>query len=294
VFGSDDIGHPRDTEPGGFFESRLDLARARVHRHTQAGITGTSNIGAESIVLNGGYEDDVDAGDVIIYTGYGGNDPKTKKQIGHQHLSGWNQALARSCADGLPVRVIRGHRGDRAWSPEVGYVYSGLYRVTEYWMEAGRSGFNVVRFRLEGVPGQTIYDPAPTRVFSEEVPRRVDQVIQRIVRNTDIAQQVKLLHDHRCQICDERLSTPSGPYAEAAHIQPLGDPHNGPDIIENVLCLCPNHHVQFDLGAFTISEDLRVIDSLTDEIIGELQMVPRHTIDAKYLAHHRMRFGHLT
>ena len=33
---------------------------------------------------------------------------------------------------------------------------------------------------------------------------------------------------------------------EAAHIRPLGAPHNGPDTLDNTLCLCPNHHVPFD------------------------------------------------
>jgi hypothetical protein len=33
---------------------------------------------------------------------------------------------------------------------------------------------------------------------------------------------------------------------EAAHIRPLGAPHNGPDTWDNTLCLCPNHHVPFD------------------------------------------------
>jgi hypothetical protein len=35
---------------------------------------------------------------------------------------------------------------------------------------------------------------------------------------------------------------------EAAHIRPLGAPHNGPDTLDNTLCLCPNHHVLFDHG----------------------------------------------
>lgn len=45
------------------------------------------------------------------------------------------------------------------------------------------------------------------------------------------------------------LNAKVAPYAEAAHIRALGSPHNGPDVIENVLCLCPNHHVLFDNGA---------------------------------------------
>ena len=293
MFGHDDIGHPHNIDPGAHFGTRLELARARVHRHTQAGITGTAAHGAESIVLNGGYEDDEDFGDVIIYTGYGGNDPQTRKQVQDQHLSGWNLALARSAAEGLPVRVVRGHRGDPEWSPDYGYVYSGLYRVTDYWMERGRSGFNVVRYRLEAIPGQTVFDRAESRQIGEQGPQRIESVIQRIVRNTEVAHLVKQLHHHRCQVCDEQLETPAGPYAEAAHIQSLGDPHNGPDIIENVLCLCPNHHVQFDLGAFVITDDYRIVDPVSEELLGHLSRVETHRVDPRFLAHHRKRFSRL-
>jgi integrase len=40
-----------------------------------AGISGGEREGADSIVVSGGYEDDEDYGDVIVYTGAGGNDP---------------------------------------------------------------------------------------------------------------------------------------------------------------------------------------------------------------------------
>ncbi len=64
---------------GSWFEDRAELADAGVYRHRQAGISGSANEGADSIVLSGGYEDDEDHGDVIVYTGYGGRDPATGK-----------------------------------------------------------------------------------------------------------------------------------------------------------------------------------------------------------------------
>ena len=66
-------GHPEGTE----YPDRLTMSQGRVHRATQAGITGGTD-GAESIVLSGGYVDDEDLGDVIVYTGQGGNDTSTK------------------------------------------------------------------------------------------------------------------------------------------------------------------------------------------------------------------------
>lgn len=44
---------------------------ARVHRASQGGISGGKD-GSDSIVVNGGYADDVDDGDEIIYTGEAG------------------------------------------------------------------------------------------------------------------------------------------------------------------------------------------------------------------------------
>jgi putative restriction endonuclease len=54
---------------------------------------------------------------------------------------------------------------------------------------------------------------------------------------------------------------------------PLGAPHGGPDVLENLLCLCPNHYVMFDLGIFTIAGDLSLI-GLTEK----LRTIPSHPI----------------
>jgi putative restriction endonuclease len=37
--------------------------------------------GAESIVVSGGYKDDKDFGDVIVYTGHGGQDGKGNQVV---------------------------------------------------------------------------------------------------------------------------------------------------------------------------------------------------------------------
>jgi hypothetical protein len=70
-------------------------------------------------------------------------------------------------------------------------------------------------------------------------PRRIPSTIDRLVRDTAITLQVKRLHNYCCQVCGLRLETPAGPFAEGAHVHPLGSPHNGPDLLGNVLCLCP-------------------------------------------------------
>ena len=79
-----------------------------MHRPTQSGISGTRAEGADSIVVSGGYEDDEDYGDLIVYTGAGGRDPQTGQQIADQDFTAQNLALVTSEAEGLPVRVTRG------------------------------------------------------------------------------------------------------------------------------------------------------------------------------------------
>ena len=62
------FGHIPGYPVGSWFENRAELADAGVHRHRQAGISGSASEGADSIVLSGAYEDDEDHGDVIVST----------------------------------------------------------------------------------------------------------------------------------------------------------------------------------------------------------------------------------
>jgi putative restriction endonuclease len=146
------FGHIPGVSVGTIFKDRRALAAAGVHRPLQAGISGSEKEGADSIVLSGGYEDDKDSGDVIIYTGHGGNDPGSGKQVGDQELTRGNRALAKTYQEGLPVRVIRGAGLRSPLSPENGYRYDGLYIVESYRQERGQSGYNVWRFRLARAP----------------------------------------------------------------------------------------------------------------------------------------------
>lgn len=104
------FGHIPGIVEGQHFENRIELSLAGVHRPRQAGISGSQNEGADSIVLSGGYEDDKDYRDIIVYTGHGGRDQNSGKQVLDQELTRQNLALAISCQQGLPVRVIKGGR----------------------------------------------------------------------------------------------------------------------------------------------------------------------------------------
>ena len=178
--------------------------------------------------------------------------------------------------------MVRGSRLESPYAPSSGYRYDGLYRVEDAWSETGKSGFKVWRYRLVGgAPPASKARTPPTAP-----PSRTRTSVLRVVRDTALGRQIKKLHKYQCQVCGVRLEGPSGPYAEAAHIQPLGRPHNGPDVSENILCLCSNHHVLFDLGAFSIADTLDLLG-----IKGRLRTHPRHAIGRTYVQYPRSRYG---
>jgi putative restriction endonuclease len=104
----------------------------------------------------GGVRDPVVRGDEvgvdsseIVYTGTGGNVPATGKQIAARELDqSGNAGLVTSQLAGLPVRVIRGYKGDPDFSPTSGYRYDVLYRVTGHWSKIGKSGFRIWRYMV--------------------------------------------------------------------------------------------------------------------------------------------------
>ena len=282
------FGHVGTARPGDLFESRLELSLHRQHRPRQAGICATQKEGAESIVLSDKYEDDEVHEDFILYTGHGGRNQETGKQVADQTLTDSNLGLARSEATGLPVRV---YRKVRIPSGTTAFRYEGLFRVTGHQLAVGKSGFKVFRFRLEPVvtaKSSVLVSYATPCLFDETAPTvaeaapRYEATTSRLIRDTAVTRQVKALYKYHCQVCDTRLEVPAGFYAEAAHIKPLGAPHDGPDIVANVLCLCPNHHVLFDLGTFAIAEDYTLIG-----LPGRLHLKPQHQVAAEFLTYQR-------
>ncbi|XP_030470039.1 histone-lysine N-methyltransferase family member SUVH2-like [Syzygium oleosum] len=144
---------------GDIFFYRMELMVLGLHGQTQAGIdylpASQSSNGepiATSVIVSGGYEDDEDSGDVIIYTGHGGQD-KFNRQCVHQKLEGGNLALERSMRYGIELRVIRGIRYDGGMTSKV-YVYDGLYRIMDCWFDVGKSGFGVFKYKLVRIEGQ--------------------------------------------------------------------------------------------------------------------------------------------
>lgn len=131
---------------------RLQVSEVGIHRPHIAGIHGREADCAYSIVLSGGYEDDIDNGDEFLYTGSGGRDlsgnKRTAGQSSNQTLTRMNKALAINCnaklnatdgatakdwRGGIPVRVVRNFklRKYSKYAPEEGnryvLVYTGMH-----------------------------------------------------------------------------------------------------------------------------------------------------------------------
>ncbi|MBB2900480.1 putative restriction endonuclease [Kineococcus radiotolerans] len=236
-----------------------------------------------------------DRGDLILYTGHGGQDGR-KQQVRNQDLDdSGNAGLVRSEMDGLPVRVIRGFGHGGPHAPSTGYRYDGLYRVDKHY-PARHQGFRVWMFRMtkivDDVAGSPIVVPAPLakllKVGTDGPVPTVTTTVQRLVRNSQVTQAVKELHHHICQFCSVQTLVSNGVgYSEGAHIRALGKPHHGPDILSNVLSLCANCHVRFDKGGLVLTDSLAIIDTNTKQRIGQVKPHPAHGIDVQHVTYHR-------
>jgi len=284
------FGHIPGISTGDIFESRKELSELKLHTPTMAGIWGRESEGSCSIVLSGGYEDDIDNLDYILYTGQGGQDAPGGKQISDQEFSKGNKGLQLSCEYGLPVRVTRGHQVQ--YGPESGYRYDGLYYVTSYERIIGKSGHYICRFHLESELSISDLEKKLDENLPEnyKTAHRTVTTINKINRNIKLREKIKEIYGHKCQVCNVYLRKPHGAIAIGAHIKGLGQPHNGPDVLSNMLCLCPNHHDQFDALAFYIDPETFDIKGLDGHEEVKLTISNNHKIDKEFLEYHKNQY----
>lgn len=163
---------------GQIFYSRQELMRDGVHAMPVAGISGTADAGAYSVVMGLHLEKrayaDIDMGDVIEYEGTGNAtvDPKNSNEVDTAEENGQlgdittsTKALMKSYETGTPVRVIRSFKLARNVTnkPGAGYRYDGLYRVTRKTLQKEKGG--IWSFRMERLEGQ-----GTLRGFGSNVP----------------------------------------------------------------------------------------------------------------------------
>ncbi|ONK78111.1 uncharacterized protein A4U43_C02F14470 [Asparagus officinalis] len=148
------IGSVPGIEIGDIFYFRIELCVVGLHAPIMAGIdymtaqfeNGDDTV-AVSVVSSGGYENEETNTDALIYSGQGGNANVDQK------LQRGNLALERSLHRGNVVRVVRSARDYSVPNGKI-YFYDGLYKVESSWVEKGKSGFNVFKFKLLREPEQ--------------------------------------------------------------------------------------------------------------------------------------------
>lgn len=146
-------------------------------------------------------------------------------------------------------------------------------------VDVGSTGGTIGTERID--PNESAADVAP--------PTRTETTVSRVVRNTELATELKELYDHRCQVCGERRERGDGePYAEAHHVHPLGASPPGIDAACNVLVLCPNHHADFDYGCLTVDPETYEIQHAYEPALNGRQLLLEadHEVGAEQLAFH--------
>ncbi|XVF07048.1 hypothetical protein REPUB_Repub06bG0103500 [Reevesia pubescens] len=154
------IGVVPGVEVGDIFFFRMEMCLIGLHAPSMAGIdymglkvSQDEEPVAVSIVSSGGYEDNSEDGDVLIYSGQGGNVYKRGMELTDQKLERGNLALEKSLHRGNEVRVIRGVKDMANLTGKI-YVYDGLYKIQDSWVEKGKSGCNVFKYKLVRLSGQ--------------------------------------------------------------------------------------------------------------------------------------------
>lgn len=112
----------------------------------------------------------------------------------------------------------------------------------------------------------------------------VDAPISGMRVNRDPAFRAKILnaYEFRCAVCGYGVRMQHTSVGlEAAHIR--WHQYGGPDITENGIALCALHHKLFDLGAFTLCENLNVL--VSDAVTGSEDLA------SVLLRHHTRRIS---
>lgn len=183
----------------------------------------------------------------------------------------------------IPIDDLRNTLGYQS-----GFYPRGPIRVSDESLGKLLAEFSSVRNYLNGFRESEM--PDENEIASDFIlPKRIETQSSRIIRNTNLVNELKRDHDFRCQVCDDqRKRDPSSPYAEGHHLQPLGSPHQGPDIKENIIVLCPNHHADFDYGMVKVEPaTLEIEHAYDNDVCGsELTVIPEHQIDHEFLRYH--------
>lgn len=111
--------------------------------------------------------------------------------------------------------------------------------------------------------------------------------IQRLIRDSHIARELKKRYKNKCQLCGNLLRNSSGDYfSEAHHLKPYNRTHRGDDNYSNLIILCPNCHAQFDDLYYAINPDTKKVHCKFEDDrfhLKMLVMIDGHILGDEYL-----------
>jgi hypothetical protein len=157
-----------------------------------------------------------------------------------------------------------------------------LYYLFNEWSESVK--FNPVFGTNEIIP--TLNEPQNP---DYNPPGRINTIVSRIIRDTELSRKIKLENNWRCQICGDSILLPNtNYYSEGHHLQPLGGEHQGPDVRQNIIILCPTHHTEFDYGSIAINPSTNLIEHIDINCSFHNQQIAykRSDLSIEYLSYH--------
>lgn len=249
-----------------------------------------------------GYEDEIRDDGTVIYTGEG--------REGRMTYDHGNRAIGDHENEDRELHLFQ-NNGE-------GMVeYVGQFRCTDWFRQdlpdVNGETRSAIRFQLEPVDEEVSEGgsrepstaepsgPGEPEMEGESLPEDVElpvgnQTPERreitqdsIDRDERLVRRLKALYDDTCQVCgDRRRQSSSEGFSNVHHLMPLGAPHNGPDVPENVLVVCPNHHEDFENGMLTIDPQTLEVDHLYEETVTGRTIETRgdHQIGPQYVAYH--------
>ncbi|KAK6824825.1 YDG/SRA domain-containing protein [Apiospora arundinis] len=149
---SKEFGH-NGLQVGQWFPMRLVALHHGAHGASQAGIYGSINDGAYSIVAGNSIYHylDRDEGTTLYYSAPHAHENKNPKEVAAP--SNGTLALRASVSSTRPVRVLRAAGGGtNTWLPQYGIRYDGLYQVTEIRQTKNANGGLYEQFKLVRLP----------------------------------------------------------------------------------------------------------------------------------------------
>jgi hypothetical protein len=234
--------------------------------------------------------------------------------IGSALFLAWDRSILQggAAAKSDLLEVVEADELHKLMGTSVDYVSDKADRLSTVYLDAGNLG----RFALpekealspkpESSPASVIVSPSaipatpdlPEELTGEWIEQEEsDATVQRQTREVQAqlrdrrkAAALRRHYDNVCNFCQQKLQVGfSHWYSEAAHIRPLGKPHNGPDRISNMLVLCPNHHLQFDRGVLRMRKAKEGF-VLYSEVIGDplngQPVMLDHEIDDGFVSYH--------